>query len=92
LSYGSETWTINKRDTHKGRRAIEIFKTPTETDNNGPPNEIEHPKQTENRKSGRGYEKIREKLVRSTERKGDESSTQTGFPMTAQGTTERRMT
>jgi hypothetical protein len=35
LSIGSKTWTINKRDVHKGKGTNEIFKTATQTDNKG---------------------------------------------------------
>jgi hypothetical protein len=92
MSIGSETWTITRRDAHKGRGTNEIFKTAIQTDNKGQSNEMYHPKQTENRQRGRRYESIKEKLVRSTERNGHESSTKTGFLITAQGTTERKKT
>ena len=51
------------------------------------PKELKHPKETKNRKHSRRFESTSEKLVRSPETNGHESTNKIGCPIATQGTT-----
>jgi len=56
--------------------------------NTGSPNYLYHPKQTENRQDSIIYESTFERLFRSSEMNGNESTTKTGSLLPCQGTTD----
>ena len=60
--------------------------------NTGSPKYLYHPKQTENRQDSIIYESTPERLFRSSETNGNESSTKIGSLLPLQGTTDRRTT